>query len=336
MTDRAALAVVDAAYKLDGSIDAWMQGVLDAARPALDHGLGLMGLRFRLLEPTKLRIASSSIRTGSFPGRYDELFREATEALPPAIIKRVWGHPVALETGSTAFERISVGMRLADSPMMDWSRNVGVHDNLVAKMVDADGSGCMICAPLPSVRAVEPKREARWRHVMTHVLAGLRLRTALRQDEAILDPGGPVLHAQGEARRTTVREALRTAAVTIDRARTRMGERDPDGVLRAWRGLVCGRWSLVDRFDRDGRRYLVARPNEPSLAQPRSLTPRQRQVICYAALGYTNKRIAYALGLATSTISSHLREAMIRLRVRSVAELAEIALPGPREDHESA
>ena len=42
--------------------------------------------------------------------------------------------------------------------------------------------------------------------------------------------------------------------------------------------LLEGRWSLVDRFDSDGRRFIVAYRNPPGVLNPRRLTAREREV----------------------------------------------------------
>jgi hypothetical protein len=44
----------------------------------------------------------------------------------------------------------------------------------------------------------------------------------------------------------------------MDLARGRMSKRNPERALQLWRALVDGRWSLVDSFETDGRRYVVA------------------------------------------------------------------------------
>ncbi len=95
----------------------------------------------------------------------------------------------------------------------------------------------------------------------------------------------------------------------------------PDDALAMWRTLVTCRWSLVDRFESDGRRYLVARANEPPTAPRGELTDRQYQVASMAALGHSNKMIGYALGLLAATVSEHLSRACQRLGVRLRAEL---------------
>lgn len=320
------LAVVEAAYRVHESIDDWTHGVARAAQPALDQGMGVLGLRFRITDANRLHIARPLSRVGSTPPEYHEFYSSAAETLDPTWVEGAWGCALALDTGSAVFARVAPGLDFAAAQVMDDHRSAGVRDNLVAKMLDADGTGFMLCAPMPRAGPPDVRQEARWRMVMTHVLAGLRLHRALVESttEAVLNPGGRVVHAEAEARTCDAREALRNAAIAIDRARSRSGRRDPDAALQAWRGLVSGRWSLIDRFDSDGRRFLVARRNDPILSRPRALSDRQRQVAAYAALGHTNKRIAYALGLAPSTVSTHLRTAMERLGVRTTAQLRDL------------
>ena len=99
----------------------------------------------------------------------------------------------------------------------------------------------------------------------------------------------------------------------MEKARGKQRKTDPEGATDAWNGLVTGRWSLVDRFERDGRRYIVARRNEHHLPDPRALTPRERAVAHLAALGKSNKLIGYELGISASTIAGHLSAAMKKL-----------------------
>src|SRR5262249_38062404 len=83
-----------------------------------------------------------------------------------------------------------------------------------------------------------------------------------------------------------------------------------------------GEWSLVDHFEASGRRYLLARRNDPQVAQPRALTLRERQVLAYAAVGHSQKFIAFELGLAPSTVAQHLTSGMRKLGVKSRLDLA--------------
>lgn len=67
--------------------------------------------------------------------------------------------------------------------------------------------------------------------------------------------------------------------------------------------VVATRWSLLDHFDTDGRRYIVACENRPRLDDARhTLSVRERQVMGYLALGHSSKLIAYDLGISDSTV----------------------------------
>jgi DNA-binding CsgD family transcriptional regulator len=118
-------------------------------------------------------------------------------------------------------------------------------------------------------------------------------------------------------------ESLRDAAIAFER-RERGACRDPVEVS-LWLGLVTGKWSIVDQFDTDGRRYLVVRRRDPA-ASPldRALTLRERQVASFAGQGHSSKLIAYELGLAESTIAAHLKCAAKKLGCRSRVDLARV------------
>src|SRR5262249_47364907 len=120
------------------------------------------------------------------------------------------------------------------------------------------------------------------------------------------------------------RTALRDAARRIDRARGPLRRRDPDEALAIWRGLVEARWSLVDHFDSDGRRFLIVERNDPRLTRPEALSDRERQVLAYRALGHSLKLIGYELGLSIATVSETARTGMRRLGVQSIGDLARV------------
>jgi DNA-binding CsgD family transcriptional regulator len=89
----------------------------------------------------------------------------------------------------------------------------------------------------------------------------------------------------------------------VDRGRGAVRTRDPDAALSFWRALVAGRWSLVDRFERDGRRFVVAHRNAPTATDPRRLTESGTVVGRFLTLGYSNKLAAYSLGVSEGTVS---------------------------------
>jgi len=169
----------------------------------------------------------------------------------------------------------------------------------------------------------------RWRQIGPHLGAGLRLRNLggyLNTDtngvEAVLDPDGKIQDASAPASSTSSRDALRSAVRFLDKARTRNGRAHVDESLDNWQALVDGRWSLVDKFDTDGRRYVVAVKNEPNYRDPRGLTLRERQVSEYVGMGYSSKQIAYTLGVSSSVVTDCTARAQKKLGLSSRPELA--------------
>ena len=145
---------------------------------------------------------------------------------------------------------------------------------------------------------------------------GVRSVAALREPSM-----GPVFGLKGGA--AAARGQLRDAVRTLERARAGMRRRDPDGAVESWKAMVRAKWTLVEQFDSDGARYIVARVNEACAAGPELLAPRERQVLGFAALGHSNKLIAYELGLAPSTVRVLLARAGARLGVSSRTALVE-------------
>jgi DNA-binding CsgD family transcriptional regulator len=323
--DRAALATVDAAYELEGSTEDWLRRLLSCARPALRPDRGLIAGTLSARTRHGLAFTSELVATEDVPKAAFDLVRARAREQPPEYGQAAIRAAAVLDTSSAAYHRHHAPHRFCDFQDYDELRSVGVHDHLVAQSYDAGGDGCMLLANVS--RIIDPPRHkrARWARVMAHVCAGLRLRNGLgasNADEAVLEPGGRVVHAEGAAKQVESREALRQAALGIDRARSRAGQANPAQALSDWSALVAGRWSLVETFESDRRRYLVARRNDPALDYPRVLSERERQIAAYAARGWSNKYIAYTLGLAPSTVSSHLNTALRRLGARNSAELA--------------
>lgn len=87
--------------------------------------------------------------------------------------------------------------------------------------------------------------------------------------------------------------------------------------LRDWRVLVRARWSLVDHFETNGERYVVARLNPPESIVLGVLAPRERHVLAYAAAGHSNKLIAYDLGISPSTVRVLFSRLMAKLNLDS-------------------
>ena len=72
-------------------------------------------------------------------------------------------------------------------------------------------------------------------------------------------------------------------------------------------------------------RVRLARERFDFMARWRALSSRQREVCALVLRGRLNKEIAFELGIAEKTVKIHRAQAMAKLGVRSVAELARMA-----------
>ena len=228
---------------------------------------------------------------------------------------------------------------------------LGIADGVNLIATDLDDFGFMVSLGVPATFELDNERRADLKRAATHVLSGFRLRRRLgisrssaagaeaaplasAEPDAVLSPDGELVHAEGEAKLAAARDALRKATREIEQVRAGRWAAPRDALDR-WKGLVAARWSLVERFEESGRRYIIARENQPS---PRpaglaGLTSTQRCVVAYVARGCTTKETAYILGISDSTVRVHLVHAVRQCGVKNRRELIElwetIAQPPP-------
>ena len=133
----------------------------------------------------------------------------------------------------------------------------------------------------------------------------------LRRRRGATGAAETVAEARDPARSPGGRESLRAAAVASDGAGAR--SQDAVGALDLHQALVIGCWSLVDSFERDGKRYLIARPGVPGSVS--GLSVRESQVVLFVAMGHALKRIAYELGISQSSVATYLRRGLVKLQL---------------------
>jgi DNA-binding CsgD family transcriptional regulator len=322
------LDIAVAAYSSAPDTRSWLASVCEAAAPALDAGLGVMAWTFR--PPHFVPENVVGVRGGE--ALADVCLRTTKEmaARSALTLGRAYTAPRAIETASEIASR-SLGVDLDELPgFVEHAHPAGLRDFLGVRATCPSGVGLILGAPLPVRRRSTMSQRTAWIRPSAHLLAGLRLRVegkprSLDEADAVLAPGGKVVDARDTAVRE--REALRRAAVAFEHARTQAARRDVDEALRLFRALVSGEWSLVDAFDTDGRRFLVAQKNAPKVPNIGALSAVETQVACYVALGHPLKHVAYELGLPLSTIARHASNAVKKLGLRAPTELAALLAP---------
>lgn len=313
------VGIVECAYELSEPSANWLERLCERARPLLDQGHGVMAWGFDAAGSPNPNARIARVGGRAEFERVPALFIKVMSALPRPI-------PIttAIPDVLTAWEVVErVGI-----PSRVWSmlEPEGTGDFIAIVGRSPDGRGIVLGAPQSERTALTPAIRRRWGMVAAHLAAGFRMRAQLASDgalstEAVLDGDGRCVHAEGAARSDDAREALRHAAMAMDRARGALRDESEDDALAVWKGLTEGRWSLVERFEENGRRYIVAVRNDPALGDPRGLSHRELQVGAYAALGHSTKLIAYELGLGTTAVSFHMKNLLAKLGLSHRAEL---------------
>lgn len=203
------------------------------------------------------------------------------------------------------------------------SAEAGVSDCAFVNAANPDGEGVLFCITSEKPRPLGARLRKQLAMVAAHVASAQRLLRSMAKmratPAAIFEADGRTAHVEKEHEGAL--PLLRERLLAIDRARSRLRRTDPDAALAQWEALLRGEYSMVDRFESDQRRYVVAFVNEPSLLDPRGLTRAEGAVAAWAARGHPEKLIAYELGLAQGTVSALLSRAYAKLGVQTRPEL---------------
>jgi DNA-binding CsgD family transcriptional regulator len=318
--NRDVVSLLDTAYQIHHHESVWVRSL----RGSMEYYLGMPDAILAMTY--QQRGGQNVIRCFDLAGASSSSplsVREAAQRLP-----LLWSGTIAARASA-----LSTNVRPARL-----ARELGfeARDFFGLNALDPTGYGILIALPLARRSAVDHvPPPSMWEHLSAHLSAAFRLERVLGQGaltlEATLDPAGKVVEASGPANAKEVRVLLRDACQVVDRVRR--GDRTDPAALNRWTSLFGARWSLLDSFDREGRRYVVAARNtfyEPG----RGLTEREAQIVALIALGHSNKLIAYELGLAWSTVRVLIQRAARKLGVRTRRELEEKAKAFPRRSDE--
>jgi DNA-binding CsgD family transcriptional regulator len=329
---RDALSIIESAYAESDDPDRWLDGALAALYAQLDEGEGVLARRFHVQGPSVWQGEIKSIAV--VPEEVAAVDRAADwlKTLPPAAAMEVARKMFPLAPVATHLSQI-VGRPMMAQLTSTYPRPV--RDTLGVIAADPSGHGCVFFRNEENPRALSHRTTSLWERIAAHLVTGYRLaRERQTKAEAVLDPGGKLLHRENEVSRDDA-GALSDATKAIDRARGRMRRVEPERAIALWQGLVSGRWSLVDQFDHDGRRYVVAKRNELTTRGWSALSAREAQILAYLGEGQPPKLIAYQLGLSPATVNGSLTRTMRKLSVRSRFELV-TAYRAHRGEQESA
>jgi DNA-binding CsgD family transcriptional regulator len=313
------LDVIEAAYDMDAADEQWLERVARKVLPHLDDGFGVAAFEF--FRPPNGAPSILGRCHLQVPGALAAAYPVVFATMDPEIRER----PFRMGPCVTGSQMMGMREEFREQPhMKKFAHHFGLYDSYWITAAEPSGHGCGFHAGQRKICRASPTQQKRWGQVAGHLANAVRLRRRLRSSaqsaripDAVFDSSGKVLHAEPAAASEEALQQLRQAVLMLERSRGPLRQSDPDQSLEEWKALVAGRWSLLDKLEHDGRRYIVARENEPAAPGPQLLTPRERQVLAYASLGHHNKLIAYELGIAHSTVRVLRARAAAKLGTRS-------------------
>lgn len=322
------IALVEAAYNLELGPAEWLPNLLRAGGSILDLGQGCAATLWagtsRSGEPLV-----SQLHAENGPPDLAMRFARAVREVDPNVAR------ATLVPGEPGVHTLAESKGRHPEAHDALTKHVGCKDMLALWATDSEHHGVGIHIPSAAVIAPSRKDRERWHMLSVHIAAGHHLRRRLAQTPrgtpvtqipldavALLDPKHfSVAEAAGEAKNHRALDEIRRAAIGVDLARARLRNGETCEALRLWDRVLRGRSSIVDWFDADGRRFILALPNAPHIRDPRGLTEREYQVATHVGAGESSKLVAYRLGVSRSRVSELLHRAMRKLGVETTGQL---------------
>ena len=315
------ISLIESAYRLCGDDQQWLDQLFDSAKRLFGAAAASDAWIFSV-SPTTFALGVG--RTSNAARRVRE---EAHAAMSTAAIDAVYRRSWRVATAS---EKIAPSAPDQFELLQQTASRIGggASDVWSVKCTDGLGSGVIFVVALERRRNPTTLERKHWTQAAAHLGAASRLRKTARAFsldsdpvEAILDSCGNLHDARGQAHEPNARQKLREALRQIEHSRQAARQGDPRS-LDHWQGLVDGRWSLVDHFDTDGKRFVVAVKNNPVHPDPRGLTARERQIAEYVGMGSSSKEIAYVLGISVSAVGNGAARVQAKLGLSSRSEIA--------------
>lgn len=300
---------------MSGGFDDWLLRVGEQAA-GLDQGMGSAAIVQSQLADDLLMPRVVYFGNESLPA-----FVSAFHAAMPPAMRDLFAR--AMITSGSFLNILDALGPAATSAFAGLTRAYGVRDILGITAQDGEGWYISLAHLAPRRVEVDKTSLSCWVRVASHLGAALRLRRRIeerqQQPVAVLSPAGRILDAQGLG--PGARSELGAAVQRVERARGALRRSRPEESLSLWEALLRGRYTLVDRIDCDGRRFVLAYANEIERAEPGALTAREAAVVRWVVGGAANKEIAYGLGITESTVAWHLMRAIGKLGLRNRVEL---------------
>jgi DNA-binding CsgD family transcriptional regulator len=318
------IGVVERAYDVSGSDEAWLDGVHAQLRAMVGNDFGLRAGTWAMHDN---EFSDLSAARGDLDGPLGDIVTELVLQIPPELRAKVYGPSSGNFIGDADTAMPGVLPAFLAACEQRGIRDVGGIFGMLI-FGNPGRNGVVFVAPTRERLLMSAAERRKLQRLAVHIGAGFRLRLAIEELKllpvAVLSPSGSLLHADASAQNPDARHVLESAVKRLENVRGSLRRTAPDEAMTLWKGLVDGRWTIVDWVDSDARRYLVAYENPVSARHPRALTPRELDVAEYLVQGRSTSEIAWTLGLSVGTVSRTSREVLRKLKVRRRSDLAAV------------
>lgn len=319
------ITLIEELYFVERSEEDWLNGFLSRAGQFLERGAGLAGVLYDLAPRKHLSVQQMiGAKVSEYLFKVGERMHSAPEFVGDQ--ERIY------RTLQCATLQECVHGALAADVAAELYRNAGVGGVTVVNGLSPDGVGCALYIFSPRSEPVSSKKRELLCRLSSHIATANRLRCRLKAlnqkilpetADAVLSAGGKLEHARGAARLGKSQEDIEQAFDAREWARGK-ARLDPERASLMWKGLVAAKWSLIDHFESDGKRYVLAQENSLAIAGFTSFSERERQCVALALQGRPNKSIAYELGVANATVRVLMARAGRKVGTSSRAQLLHV------------
>jgi DNA-binding NarL/FixJ family response regulator len=287
----------------------WALRILEALEP-FDCGLGLMAFSVNHGVDGSGQWRPVAAIPSSSPG-----WRVFAAEVPNELVSLCSAASSAILSARRAVNRLPCASAALERALAAF----GAVDALILWSLERGGQGVFICAPYERQRAPSAPEFNRLARLVWHLEAGVRLRrwiASAPSRDSHARPQEEYHLSRARAPRPNVAQGKLALAVR--------GESLAQHCLRwlrealsYWREFLDGGWSLLDQGGSDGCRVLLAVRVPSGSRDPRAMTTRESAALALAARGFSNKEIAFEMGLAPSTVAGFLKASQDKLGVPS-------------------
>lgn len=319
------ITLIEELYFVERSAEEWLNGILSKAGQFLDRGAGLGGVLYHLAPRETLNVQQM------IGAKLYENWLKVGEQMHAAP-EFARDHERVYRTLQCATLQECIRGSLAEDMAAEMYRNQGVAGVTMINGLSPSGEGCALYIFSPRDDHLSNRKRELLCRLSSHIATANRLRCRLKASDekinpitadAVLSAGGKLEHARGAARPGASRENIKRAFDAREWARGR-ARIDPERASLVWKGLVHAKWSLIDHFESDGKRYVLAQENSIAVAGMTLFSARERECLALALQGRPNKSIAYELGVANATVRVLMSRAAQKIGARSRRELLEM------------